>query len=81
MQQLVLDIPDNNLQAVMTFLEGLQPFEVVIKEKKRKKTRKEKNIEGMREALREAKLSREGKIKLKTWEQLKQELEADALSS
>ena len=74
MQQLVLEIPENNLNAVLAFLEGLKPFNVEIKENKWKKTRKEKNIEGMRDALQEAKLSKEGKIQLKSLREVLDEL-------
>ncbi len=68
--KVLLEIEDDKAPALLEVLKGLK----YVKTKKIKKSKKEAVLEGLKEAIEEVKLAKEGKIKLKSAKELLDEL-------
>jgi len=68
--KLLLEVEDKKAPALLEVLRGLN----FVKTKRIKKDKKERVLKGLKEAIEEVKLAKEGKIKLKTAQELLDEL-------
>ncbi len=76
--KLLLEVKDEQIESVMKViknLKGVKATRVNSNAKTlRRKTEKEKIIASIKAAVKEVKLAKEGKIKLKTWDEALQEM-------
>ncbi len=68
--KLLLEVEDKKAPALLEVLKGLS----FVKTKKVKKTKKESVLKGLKEAIEEVNLAKEGKIKLKSFDEFLNEL-------
>ena len=68
--KLLLEVEDKNAPVLLEVLKGLS----FVKTKRIKKDKKERVLKGLKEALEEVKLAKEGKIQLKTFDEFINEL-------
>jgi len=68
--KLLLEVEDKKAPALLEVLKGLS----FVKTKRIKTSKKERVLAGLKEAIEEVKLAKEGKIKLKTAQELLDEL-------
>ena len=68
--KLLIEVEDKKAPALLEVLSGLS----FVKTKRIKKDKKEKVLQGLKEAIEEVKLAKEGKIKMKTFDEFLNEL-------